>query len=146
MDSRDRKMWLKKIEQDDFDKLKNIYLNTQYSLWNSLITFNAIILSVISILRILDANISKILVSWLLTTCSISIFLIITNYYISKFIYYFLSKNANPDKGKNADNTTKNYCVNEKLINIIQIFIEVVVILSVIVNLFKIGIWVINFV
>lgn len=150
MDTRDSRMWKNKFKQDDMDKLKNIYLNTQYSLWNSLITFNAIILSVISVLRILNTNMPKNLVLWLLITCSISIIFIIIIYYITKYFYYFLSLNTLSKKSPNEENED-NKCKQQKWVNptflyCIQNIIEIIIILIIFINLYKIFIWIKTFV
>jgi len=148
MNTGDLEMFEENFRKSELEKLKTTYINTQYSLWNSLITFNAIILSVISVLRILDGNISKTLVSWLLITCSFSIVLIIVNYYISKIIYYYLS-NKKQRKKSNATNTTtddnKNSTYNFKIQHL-QFFFETIVAIMIIINLFKIVLWMINFV
>jgi len=47
------------------EKIKDKYLNTKYSLWNSLITFNALLISAISILYAMNSNVTKLLVIWI---------------------------------------------------------------------------------
>ena len=148
MDTTDLEMFEENFKRSELDKLKATYVNTQYSLWNSLITFNAIVLSVISVLRILDSNISKSLVSWLLITCSFSIVLIITNYYMSKSIYYFLSNKEQRKKSNTGNKTTDN---NNKgtykfKVQHLQFFFEIIVAVLILINLFKIVFWVIIFV
>jgi hypothetical protein len=137
-----------KDKKDNFIKLQNSYMNTQYSLWNSLITFNAIILSMVSVLYVVDTNISKEITSWFLVTCSVSIFLIITNYIISKFIHELLSSKHNPNNTNHGCKTKNN---NNKgtykfKIQHLQFFFELIVITFMFVNLFKIITLVINFI
>ena len=72
------------------EKIKDKYLNTKYSLWNSLITFNALLISAISILYAMNSNVTKLLVIWIFSTCSLSIILLIINYILSKTVYHML--------------------------------------------------------
>lgn len=44
------------------------FMNIQHSLWNTLITFNSIMISVIAILFVIDSNISKALILWLFSS------------------------------------------------------------------------------
>ena len=81
-------MTLEEINQNNIDR----FLNIQHSLWNTLITYNSIMISVIAILFVIDSNISKILILWLFSSCFVSIFLILFNYYSIKKIYYDMQK------------------------------------------------------
>jgi len=77
-------MTLEELNQNNIDR----FLNIQHSLWNTLVAYNSIMISVIAILFVIDSNISKILILWLFSSCFISIFLILYNYYSIKKIYY----------------------------------------------------------
>ena len=81
-------MTLEDLNQNIIDR----FLNIQHSLWNTLVTYNSIMISVISILFVIDSNISKTLVLWLFSSCFVSIFLILLNYCSIKNIYYEMQK------------------------------------------------------
>jgi hypothetical protein len=81
-------MKLEEMNQNNIDR----FLNVQNSLWNTLITYNSIMISVISILFVIDSNISKVLILWLFSSCFVSIFLILFNYYSIKKTYYEMQK------------------------------------------------------
>ena len=141
MNTPDLEMFEENFRKSELGKLKTTYINTQYSLWNSLITFNAIILSVISVLRIIDLNISKNFISWLLITCSLSIFLIIINYLISKYIYFSLTNNPKDNHANDSQRTKENAKKRTYKFKIhhLQFSFEVLVIVMMVINLFKIG-------
>ena len=81
-------MTLEELNQNNIDR----FLNIQHSLWNTLVTFNSIMISVIAILFVIDSNISKILVLWLFSSCFVSIFLVLFNFCSIKKIYYEMQK------------------------------------------------------
>lgn len=76
------------INQNNIDR----FLNIQHSLWNTLIAYNSIMISVIAILFVIDSNLSKILILWLFSSCFVSIFLILFNFCAIKEIYYDMQK------------------------------------------------------
>lgn len=77
-------MNLEELNQNNIDR----FLNIRHSLWNTLVTFNSIMISVIAILFVIDSNISKFLILWLFSSCFVSIFLILFNYCSLKKTYY----------------------------------------------------------
>ena len=73
------------MDKLEFNKIfTDRFIQTQYSLWNSLITFNTFIIGIVSILFSIDSSFSKCLVIWFYLSSSISIGLILFNYYRTK--------------------------------------------------------------
>lgn len=129
------------MEKEEHDQIIfDRFLSVQYSLWNSLITFNSILLGIISILYVLNPAMSKCFVLWLFTSCSVSILLIILNYLMCKYFYKYLAKhnNDNDDVKYYGKKNYKHFSIGYK----IQNFNEIVVILIIIFNLIKIAFWI----
>ncbi len=63
-----------------------------YGLWNALLTVNGILISVFSVLLTIKPQINKTLITILVTSCAISLFLIIWNYLTTKWHYIKIGK------------------------------------------------------
>ena len=85
------------------EKMMDRYLGIQHSLWNALITLNAILIGVISVLYS-DNGISKKMISFMFISILLTIILLITNYQILRSEYEYI---ANRGKNKNKMTNSK---------------------------------------
>jgi len=71
------------VEKHFLDKASE----ANFGLWNALLTVNGILVSAFSLLLTLRPSINKALVTFLVISCAISIFLIVWNYLTTKWHY-----------------------------------------------------------
>lgn len=134
-----------KLTNEEFNqKIIERYLSTQSSLWNAIITFNSIILGVISILYYVKPNVDKSFILSVFIICASSISLIIINILITKYTYLALGKIDEKHKNYTPQKKEKVKKKDNVIANIkyyIQNSIEFICLGAIIFNLIKITLW-----
>jgi hypothetical protein len=92
------------VEQYFLDKT----FEATYGLWNALLTVNGILLSAFSLLITFITQINKTLLTIIIASCSLSIFLILWNYFTTKWHYIRIGKRLNSGSLNLSNDQRKN--------------------------------------
>ena len=134
---------LNPIEKHLLDKTAE----ANYGLWNALLTVNGILISAFSVLLTIKPQTNKTLITILVTSCAISLFLIICNYLITKWHYKKVGQLFSPSYQKLTDEQKQSdidksrrwhrFIVYSENISLLLLFLEMVLVLYIVFSIEK---------